>query len=78
MNEGDVVEFKGPVGRFVYEGEGMFAKNRKSKKATKISMIAGGTGINPFIQILRKILDNPHDMTQVSLIYANKSEKAST
>ena len=69
------MEFKGPVGRFVYEGKGVFSKNRRSSKATKISMIAAGTGIAPFLQIIRKILDDPSDPTQISLIYANKTEK---
>lgn len=75
LSVGDVVEFKGPVGRFVYEGQGIFAKNRKPGSAKKISMIAGGTGINPFVQIIRKVLENPMDMTEISLIYANKTEK---
>jgi cytochrome-b5 reductase len=35
--------------------------------------IAGGTGITPMLQVVRAILKNPDDKTQVSLIYANVS-----
>lgn len=74
LDVGEVVEFKGPVGRFVYEGCGAYCKNRKMHKTRKISMVAGGTGINPFVPIIRKVLENPLDMTEISLIYANKTE----
>jgi cytochrome-b5 reductase len=36
-------------------------------------MIAGGTGITPFLQVLRKIFSHPEDKTQLSLIFANIS-----
>lgn len=34
-------------------------------------MIAGGTGITPMLQIIRAIVENPNDFTEVVLIYAN-------
>jgi cytochrome-b5 reductase len=37
-------------------------------------MIAGGTGITPMLQIIRAILKNPSDRTQISLIFANVNE----
>ena len=36
-----------------------------------ISMIAGGTGLTPMIQIIRAVLRNPADKTTITLIYAN-------
>jgi cytochrome-b5 reductase len=37
-------------------------------------LVAGGAGITPMFQIARTILDNTEDKTQLSLIYANKTE----
>jgi cytochrome-b5 reductase len=34
-------------------------------------MIAGGTGITPMLQIIKAILGNPDDKTQIDLIFAN-------
>lgn len=38
-------------------------------------MIAGGTGITPMLQLIRAIAKDPEDNTQVSLLYANQTEK---
>ncbi|KAK9358077.1 hypothetical protein V1504DRAFT_442418 [Lipomyces starkeyi] len=61
---GDLVEFRGPKGGIRYV-PGM---------AQKIGMVAGGTGITPMYQLIRAICENPRDMTEVSLIYANRTE----
>ncbi|KAL9716071.1 NADH-cytochrome b5 reductase [Leucoagaricus gongylophorus] len=61
LNIGDTIRVKGPKGNFVYT-PGM---------CDHISMIAGGTGLTPMIQIIRAILRNPADKTTVTLIYAN-------
>ena len=37
-------------------------------------MLAGGSGITPFLQIVQKALSDPEDKTVFSLIYANKTE----
>jgi cytochrome-b5 reductase len=34
-------------------------------------MLAGGTGITPFLQIIREVLKHPEDNTQLSLVFAN-------
>ena len=38
-------------------------------------MIAGGSGITPMIPIIRTILGNKDDATQIHLLFANKSEE---
>uniref|UniRef100_A0A0E0MS16 NADH-cytochrome b5 reductase n=1 Tax=Oryza rufipogon TaxID=4529 RepID=A0A0E0MS16_ORYRU len=63
LKPGDVVEVKGPIEKLRY------SPNMKKQ----IGMIAGGTGITPMLQVVRAILKNPDDNTQVSLIYANVS-----
>jgi cytochrome-b5 reductase len=40
------------------------------------AQIAGGTGISPMYQIIRRVLDNPQDQkTRLWLIYGNKTEQ---
>ncbi|KAF9455708.1 NADH-cytochrome b5 reductase [Collybia nuda] len=62
---GDNLRVKGPKGNFHYS-PGL---------TSHISMIAGGTGITPMIQIIRAALRNPFDPTTISLIYANVNEE---
>jgi len=64
LNPGDSLEFKGPFPKIEY----------KPNMKKKIGMIAGGSGITPMFQVINKILQNPEDKTQISLIYANLSE----
>ncbi|CAO3700008.1 unnamed protein product [Rhizopus stolonifer] len=64
MNElkvGDSVGIRGPKGNFAYK--------RNMVKA--IGMIAGGTGITPMLQIIRRICNDPLDETKIQLIFAN-------
>lgn len=61
---GDEVEFRGPKGSMRYT-KGL---------CSKIGMVAGGTGITPMYQLIRAICENDTDTTEVSLVYANRSE----
>lgn len=62
---GDEVEFRGPKGGIRYR-RGM---------ASKLGMVAGGTGITPMYQLIRSICEDPRDTTQISLVYANKTHE---
>lgn len=64
LSIGDEVEFRGPKGAMKY------TKNL----CRKIGMVAGGTGITPMYQLIRAICENDTDTTEISLIYANRSE----
>lgn len=70
---GDTVDVKGPIGHFTYTGNGTFIKNRRPGKANQLSMIAGGTGITPMYQVIKAILKDPSDKTQIKLLYANRT-----
>jgi len=80
LNIGDTIDVRGPNGLLVYQGRGQFAirPNKKSPPETrtvkKVGMIAGGTGITPMLQIIRHILKDPEDKTEVFLIFANQTE----
>nr|CAB3472034.1 unnamed protein product [Digitaria exilis] len=56
LKPGDVVEVKGPIEKLRY------SPNMKKQ----IGMVAGGTGITPMLQVVRAILKNPDDNTQVA------------
>ncbi|GFR51547.1 hypothetical protein Agub_g13966, partial [Astrephomene gubernaculifera] len=73
---GDCLDFKGPLGHFVFEGAGCYTLNGKNpKQATHMSFIAGGTGITPCYAVIRAALADPRDTTQLSLVYANNTEQ---
>jgi len=64
LKVGDSIEVKGPFPKIKY------TPNMKKK----IGMVAGGTGITPMLQIIKEVLKNPDDKTEISLIFANNGE----
>ena len=81
MKVGDTIDVRGPSGLLVYNGRGQFAikKDKKSEPVLsnykKVSMIAGGTGITPMLQLIRHVFRDPRDKTQLALLFANQSEQ---
>lgn len=65
LKVGDKVLFRGPKGAMRY----------KKGLCKKIGMIAGGTGITPMYQLIRAICEDDTDTTEISLIYANRTEE---
>ena len=45
----------------------------KPNAHSHITLVAGGAGITPFVQIIRRIVNDPEDKTSISLVYANKT-----
>lgn len=80
MAVGDFIDVRGPNGLLVYEGQGNFLIRPDKKtdpvqrSVKKVGLIAGGTGITPMLQLIRQILKDPEDMTEVSLLFANQTE----
>jgi len=80
MNIGDTIDVRGPSGLLVYKGQGEFGikpdkkSSAKSVKTKKVSMIAGGTGITPMLQLITDVFRNPEDHTSLALLFANQSE----
>ncbi|XP_008201302.1 NADH-cytochrome b5 reductase 2 isoform X1 [Tribolium castaneum] len=78
---GDTIEVRGPSGRLQYQGHGTFSIKKLRKDppqivtVNKVSMIAGGTGITPMLQLIRHITKDPSDKTKLKLIFANQTEK---
>lgn len=78
---GDSITIRGPAGRLTYLGGGKFSIKKlrnepaQTVRASKVNMIAGGTGITPMLQLVRHILKTKDDGTQLRLLFANQTEK---
>ncbi|XP_017843409.2 NADH-cytochrome b5 reductase 3 isoform X2 [Drosophila busckii] len=82
MEVGDKISFRGPSGRLQYMGNGAFSIKKLRKDppkhvtAKRVNMIAGGSGITPMYQLAREVLKrSDKDKTELSLVFANQSEK---
>ncbi|KAJ1976705.1 NADH-cytochrome b5 reductase [Dimargaris xerosporica] len=64
LKPGDKLDVKGPIPKYPYT----------PNMHKEVGLIAGGTGITPMLQLIRKIFNNPEDRTKVSLIFANITE----
>jgi nitrate reductase (NAD(P)H) len=56
---GDVVELKGPIGHFIWKGNGIASLHGEERRIAEIGLICGGSGITPVLQVLRAILTDP-------------------
>lgn len=65
LRNGEELLIKGPFMKFDYT----------PNMWTHVGMLCGGTGIAPMYQVIRAILDNPKDKTNVSLVYANNARR---
>lgn len=65
LKPGDTLDFKGP----------MLGVQIIQNEFDSIGLIAGGSGITPMLQVAQRVLANPDDQTNVSLIFANVSEE---
>jgi len=84
LDVGKTIDVRGPLGEIHYQGQGKFSVRRKDattgksawtpKQVKRVSMIAGGTGITPMLQIVREIFKKDDDHTEVSLIFGNITE----
>lgn len=81
---GDTINISGPKGRLEYHGNGnivIFKDPTKGeiaqkKQVKKLSLIAGGTGIAPMLQIIRQVLKKSvGDKTEIALLFANQTEE---
>ncbi|CAI0374667.1 unnamed protein product [Linum tenue] len=74
LDVGSMVDVKGPLGHIEYMGRGKFMVHGKPKFGRKLAMFAGGTGITPVYQVVRAILRDPEDRTEMHIVYANRTE----
>jgi nitrate reductase (NAD(P)H) len=72
MKVGDELDFKGPTGKIVYEGDGVFIIRGEKRKYKKIGCISGGTGVTPCFQLMQHV-DLYKEPLDISLLYANQT-----
>ena len=76
---GATVAASGPAGRINYRGRGLLAVTDyasgavATRSASHIGMVAGGSGITPILAVIRAVLNDPADVTRLSLLYANQT-----
>lgn len=76
LSVGDKVDFKGPIGRLRYFGEGNFGivydkdTPEVNVKYKNVGMVAGGSGITPLYQVARTIT-NEGGATNAKLVFSN-------
>lgn len=75
VNVGDAVEVKGPMGHIKYAGCGRLLVDKNEHIIDKMTMIGGGTGVAPMLQMIVAVLANPADKTQIKFLFANKTTK---
>jgi len=73
LHLGRTVDVRGPLGQFLYCGYGRWTFGIHSGRASRIVMMAGGTGITPIYQLIRAIAKDPTDPTEARLVYANRT-----
>eukprot|EP00188_Purpureofilum_apyrenoidigerum_P000899 Plantae.Rhodophyta-Purpureofilum_apyrenoidigerum.ctg14581.p1 GENE.Plantae.Rhodophyta-Purpureofilum_apyrenoidigerum.ctg14581~~Plantae.Rhodophyta-Purpureofilum_apyrenoidigerum.ctg14581.p1 ORF type:complete len:873 (-),score=188.10 Plantae.Rhodophyta-Purpureofilum_apyrenoidigerum.ctg14581:251-2869(-) len=73
MKIGDTVSVKGPLGHYEYHGHGKLSVHGVDKTATKLGFICGGTGITPAYQVIKKVLKDKTDKTELFLLFANQA-----
>jgi nitrate reductase (NAD(P)H) len=70
---GDVVELKGPIGHFIWNGRGTALLDGKERRVREIGMVCGGSGITPILQVVRGIFEDSSDTaTKVSILDVNR------
>jgi nitrate reductase (NAD(P)H) len=72
---GHFVDFKGPVGKFVYLGGGRCTISDKERRVRRLFMICGGSGITPIFQVLRAVIKDIHDPTECIVLDGNRVEE---
>ncbi|OEH77189.1 NADH-cytochrome b5 reductase 1 [Cyclospora cayetanensis] len=72
---GDKIDVQGPFGKAKYNGRGSFSLASRVTSKKKVGLLAGGTGITPIFQLIRRVLEDHADPTQLFLVYANKREE---
>ncbi|KAJ1433659.1 cytochrome b5 reductase 2 [Ochromonadaceae sp. CCMP2298] len=78
LRVGDSMLMKGPKGHLDYLGRGKFTITKRqvtTYRKKKIGMVAGGTGITPMLQVVRAILKDPLDRTEVWLMFGNQTQE---
>jgi len=73
MEIGDTLDFRGPSGKIIYKGNGIFSVRGKEKRYTHVGLISGGTGVTPCYQLMKYAAQHSEPLS-ISLLSANVSK----
>ncbi|RDA88461.1 hypothetical protein CP532_6678 [Ophiocordyceps camponoti-leonardi (nom. inval.)] len=71
---GDLIDFKGPVGKFQYQGRGLCTIGGDEFHVRRFYMICAGSGITPIFQVLQAMAKDEEDPTECTVLYGNHTE----
>ncbi|KAI4243853.1 MAG: hypothetical protein L6R40_003235 [Gallowayella cf. fulva] len=69
---GHGVDFKGPIGKFEYLGQGQCTISGVEKKVRKFVMICAGSGVTPIFQVFRAVMSDKSDPTTCTVLNGNR------
>lgn len=72
---GHFVEFKGPIGKFEYAGDGLCRISGKTRYVDRFIMICAGSGVTPILTVLRAVMDKEDDTTECLVLNGNRREQ---
>jgi nitrate reductase (NAD(P)H) len=69
---GHPIEFKGPIGKFEYRGNGACTVNGVERNVDKLLMVCGGSGVTPIYQVYRAVMQDRGDQTHCTVLNGNR------
>lgn len=72
---GTMIEFKGPIGKFTYIGRGAASISGVPRHMSSLTMICGGSGVTPILQVFRAVMRDAGDRTSCTLLSGNRREE---
>lgn len=72
---GELVEFKGPIGKFEYLGRGLCTISGRERRVRRFIMLCAGSGITPIYQVLRAVMKDREDPTHCLVLDGNRVEE---
>ena len=69
---GHGVDFKGPIGKFEYLGNGRCTVNAVERKVQRFIMICAGSGVTPILQVFRAVMSDKEDPTTCTVLNGNR------
>ena len=74
MQIGEQVDVCGPTGEITYLGNGVFNVEGDEQKRKHVSLVVGGSGLTPAYALIKRVIEDAKDPTQIRVIDANKTE----
>lgn len=74
LEVGEQVDVCGPTGEITYLGNGSFNIEGREQRFKQVSLVLGGSGLTPGYALIKRIVEDKQDTTQISVLDANKSE----